>query len=839
MMKQPKHEPVYIRDASRMRNSPPHGFIHWILAFLLMTAFAGSLWQHGHAGLTIGLLLAVPVLAATVYIPYRFFSSLARSIACCLLFGAALCWLLYRINKSQPDLLLVESLCIASLIFVAGGKQKDYFYLFFISIFLLIYGSLVPRMIHLYLSCTAVLLLLFIAFAFRNQILSGRTVVREIPSLFVRLWHPAAVQLLLSGILFWYIFALMPLQNNDIPGLFETSFLTSRETVLPPEFNQWLRPKKTKISDRGRTAASGESPVKPSAAGDQGKPASIPDSSSKSMIEGSGAASQGQEQVFYVKSPVKLYHLARLYDSYDGMQWKASSQLKRVRIREHKGSSSIRTCLTDQKYTLVKLISNRLYSGFMPVSFVCDRNTDMFHSEIKSTFYGAELCRTPLNLPFAYTVSVRIPLLLRDPELSGSRHTVKKGGKSLPSPDTAWVENISKKHYLRLPAGKISKRVRALAGKIISGTGKTSYGKAVALRDYLRENYSYKLHAAKVPPGKEPADYFLFELKEGHCEYFACALAVLARAAGLPARVATGFSPGNYNTLSNLFEVYEYHAHAWTQIYIEQLGWLTMDATPPAFLQSRTLPAGIGQLRDPFGDEWKITPPELTKKTQDFLKNDLLDQLNRTNELSVIDSTLVEIVEAQEKIEKNVQGKYQSTIEKIKDSRKKGWIFRLRKFWDTATRYFRKGFRSLYDFISSAWPGLLAAALLIYAGVKTVRFYYGVWKSGRLIRRIVQLRRNAEKAAESDARQAVLDIYRAMRHYLAFSGYERRSCELLDFADRIALTDRKLSEAAREIFILYYRAEYSGHPVTSGDASRAIVLFDSVCSDAEPAPRSH
>ena len=96
--------------------------------------------------------------------------------------------------------------------------------------------------------------------------------------------------------------------------------------------------------------------------------------------------------------------------------------------------------------------------------------------------------------------------------------------------------------------------------------------KALALRDYLRENIPYKLYSDPIPEGRECADYFIFELKTGHCEYYATALAVMARLAGLPSRVATGFSPGNYNTLTNQFEVYEYHAHAWTQIFVEDRG---------------------------------------------------------------------------------------------------------------------------------------------------------------------------------------------------------------------------------------------------------------------------
>ena len=177
----------------------------------------------------------------------------------------------------------------------------------------------------------------------------------------------------------------------------------------------------------------------------------------------------------------------------------------------------------------------------------------------------------------------------------------------------------------------------------------------MALRDYLRNNYRYKLHATPTPPGEESVDYFLFTLKEGHCEYFAAALTVLARAAGLPARVATGYSPGNYNTMTNLFEVHEYHAHAWSHIYISEIGWLTMDATPPQNIRSETRPIGIGALRDPFGDEWKITPPEITEQTLQFIKNDIIKEARKNEDAGTLEKALIKTAVAQEAIQQNIK----------------------------------------------------------------------------------------------------------------------------------------------------------------------------------------
>jgi hypothetical protein len=134
----------------------------------------------------------------------------------------------------------------------------------------------------------------------------------------------------------------------------------------------------------------------------------------------------------------------------------------------------------------------------------------------------------------------------------------------------------------------------------------------MALQEHLRQFYTYSLTPPAVPASAEPVDHFLFETRVGYCQHFAEAFTVLARLAGLPARLATGYSPGNYNVLSNCFEVYEYHAHAWTQIYIEPYGWLTFDGVAPGNLRIESGPPLLRQLMDPFPETWSAHPPELS-----------------------------------------------------------------------------------------------------------------------------------------------------------------------------------------------------------------------------------
>ena len=74
-------------------------------------------------------------------------------------------------------------------------------------------------------------------------------------------------------------------------------------------------------------------------------------------------------------------------------------------------------------------------------------------------------------------------------------------------------------------------------------------------------------------------DFFLFESRLGWCEQVSSSLAVLARSAGIPARLATGFVPGEKDGLSGRFVVRERDAHAWTEIYFPGVGWQGFDPT--------------------------------------------------------------------------------------------------------------------------------------------------------------------------------------------------------------------------------------------------------------------
>jgi hypothetical protein len=100
---------------------------------------------------------------------------------------------------------------------------------------------------------------------------------------------------------------------------------------------------------------------------------------------------------------------------------------------------------------------------------------------------------------------------------------------------------------------------------------------ATVLKMFNQEPYFYTLTPPKL--ADDSVDRFLFETKRGFCGHYASAFAVLMRAAGIPARVVTGYQGGTFNRFSDYWIVRQSNAHAWDEIWIDGRGWLRIDPT--------------------------------------------------------------------------------------------------------------------------------------------------------------------------------------------------------------------------------------------------------------------
>jgi len=136
-----------------------------------------------------------------------------------------------------------------------------------------------------------------------------------------------------------------------------------------------------------------------------------------------------------------------------------------------------------------------------------------------------------------------------------------------------------KSKYLQLPS-TLPQRVKTLAHQVMDNLP-NAYDRAEALESFLRSPpFSYSPQVKATPPGRDPVDYFLFDLKQDFCEYFASAMVVMLREEGIPARLVEGFTTGSYDNASNSFVVKEQDAHAWVEAYFPGYGWIEFEPTP-------------------------------------------------------------------------------------------------------------------------------------------------------------------------------------------------------------------------------------------------------------------
>ncbi len=132
--------------------------------------------------------------------------------------------------------------------------------------------------------------------------------------------------------------------------------------------------------------------------------------------------------------------------------------------------------------------------------------------------------------------------------------------------------------YRLLPA-TVPERVRRLAAEITAGAA-TDLDKALAVQNYLRATYDYDRAVPLTPTNRDVVDVFLFESGRGFCSHFASAMVVLLRAVDVPARVATGYAMGIYDTGRTAYRVTAADSHAWVEVALAGVGWVEFEPTP-------------------------------------------------------------------------------------------------------------------------------------------------------------------------------------------------------------------------------------------------------------------
>ncbi len=164
-----------------------------------------------------------------------------------------------------------------------------------------------------------------------------------------------------------------------------------------------------------------------------------------------------------------------------------------------------------------------------------------------------------------------------------------------------WVRD----RFLSLP-DTLPSRVLTLTRELVASVD-TPYEQAKAIENYLR-TFTYTLDLPAPPSDHDVVDHFLFELKRGYCDYYATAFVVMARAAGLPARLVVGYASGTYDSQRGQIVITEAEAHSWAEVYFTDWGWIEFEPTggrPP--LDERTV-----VLADPLPGLRRLWAPGVT-----------------------------------------------------------------------------------------------------------------------------------------------------------------------------------------------------------------------------------
>ncbi|MGB8213100.1 MAG: transglutaminase-like domain-containing protein [Anaerolineales bacterium] len=252
---------------------------------------------------------------------------------------------------------------------------------------------------------------------------------------------------------------------------------------------------------------------------------------------------------------VRYYWRAQTYDFYNGHAWiDSTAQIQAIAANSpyHPGLATLPKDdqLVRQHVTRllpmdgILFVTGDLLSADQPSVAAWRASGDLIDAQTKAE---------------TFTADSRIPYV--------SVEQLRAAGKKYPQ---------SIRNYLALP-DTLPARVRDLAARLAVNQP-TPYDQVIAIQDYLRQ-FPYSLKVPGVPTNRDVADYFLFDLQKGYCDYFATTMVVMVRAIGIPARLVTGFASGTYDYNAQRFVVVQADAHSWVEVYFPTIGWVEFEPT--------------------------------------------------------------------------------------------------------------------------------------------------------------------------------------------------------------------------------------------------------------------
>ncbi|MGI9199969.1 MAG: transglutaminase TgpA family protein [Woeseiaceae bacterium] len=167
------------------------------------------------------------------------------------------------------------------------------------------------------------------------------------------------------------------------------------------------------------------------------------------------------------------------------------------------------------------------------------------------------------------------------------------------------LSSVAQNWYTRLPPGSNPRTTELAQQMYVSAGSKSAYVEAV-LQKFHQEEYYYTLQPPQL--GRDPVDAFLFNTRQGFCEHYASAFAVMMRAASIPSRIVLGYQGGELNPQAEHLIVRQSDAHAWTEIWLEGSGWHRVD--PTSAVAPERIESGMsGSMMSGAAAAWGLSTP--------------------------------------------------------------------------------------------------------------------------------------------------------------------------------------------------------------------------------------
>lgn len=269
-----------------------------------------------------------------------------------------------------------------------------------------------------------------------------------------------------------------------------------------------------------------------------------------------------QTLVMRVRAQRPTYWVGETFDEWNGQSWVATTSTSH---KLDQGSPfSVPITVGDTGEGASDLQTFYIATSTPDLIFHADEATQVWFPA-KSVFYGEDgTLVSPIGLGRGaiYTVESQVD----SPTPDALRQDL--GSETLPP--------ALERDYTHLPYAY--PQVAALTRSVTKGAPDT-YDKVQALINWIGANTHYSTDIPPLPPGADTVNEFLFGNRVGFCEQISTSLAVMLRTLGIPAREVVGYVPGNYDPVTDLYQVHADDAHAWVQVWFPGYGWQSFDPT--------------------------------------------------------------------------------------------------------------------------------------------------------------------------------------------------------------------------------------------------------------------